>query len=100
MMLATATVRTACFIAQEFYTTINIDQKRLIRPAILRRTNCLMYVVPILMRAGRAVLAVASLLLACRLVAAQGLTVAAASALQSALPEMAAQLEGETGQEV
>jgi molybdate transport system substrate-binding protein len=59
-----------------------------------------MYVVPILMRAGRSVLTVASLLLACRLVAAQGLTVAAASDLQSALPEMAAQFEKETGQQV
>jgi molybdate transport system substrate-binding protein len=59
-----------------------------------------MYVVPTLMRAGRSVLTVASLLLACRLVAAQGLTVAAASDLQSALPEMAAQFERETGQQV
>jgi hypothetical protein len=47
MMLAPATVRTACFMTLKFYTTINlnIDQKRLMRPAILRRTDCLMYVV-------------------------------------------------------
>ena len=37
----------------------------------------------------RSVLTVASLLLACRFVAAQGLTVAAASDLQSALPAIA-----------
>ena len=48
----------------------------------------------------RSVLTVASLLLACRFVAAQGLTVAAASDLQSALPEMAARFEKETGQQV
>jgi molybdate transport system substrate-binding protein len=48
----------------------------------------------------RPVLTVASLLLACRLVAAQGLTVAAASDLQSALPELTAQFEKETGQQV
>jgi molybdate transport system substrate-binding protein len=52
------------------------------------------------MRAGGSVLTVACLLLACRLVAAQGLTVAAASDLQSALPAMAAQFEKETGQPV
>jgi molybdate transport system substrate-binding protein len=56
--------------------------------------------VPILMRAGRAVLTVACLLLACRFVAAQGLTVAAASDLQSALPGLTAQFEKETGQQV
>jgi molybdate transport system substrate-binding protein len=59
-----------------------------------------MYVITTLMPAGRSVLTVASLLLACRFVAAQGLTVAAASDLQSALPGMAAQFEKETGQQV
>src|ERR1700730_9012893 len=59
--------------------------------------------VPILMRAGgsvRSVLTVACLLLGCRFVAAQGLTVAAASDLQSALPAMVSQFEKETGQQV
>jgi molybdate transport system substrate-binding protein len=48
----------------------------------------------------RPVLTVACLLLACRFVAAQGLTVAAASDLQSALPELTAEFEKETGQQV
>jgi molybdate transport system substrate-binding protein len=48
----------------------------------------------------RSVLTVACLLLACRFVAAQGLTVAAASDLQSALPELTAQFERGTGQQV
>jgi len=52
------------------------------------------------MRAGRGVLTVALLLLACRFVAAQGLTVAAASNLQSALPAIAAQFEKDTGHRV
>jgi molybdate transport system substrate-binding protein len=52
------------------------------------------------MRAGRSILAVAYLLLACRFAAAQGLTVAAASDLQSALPALASQFEKETGQQV
>jgi molybdate transport system substrate-binding protein len=52
------------------------------------------------MRAGRSVLTVACLLLGCRFVSAQGLTVAAASDLQSALPALAAQFEKETGQPV
>jgi molybdate transport system substrate-binding protein len=52
------------------------------------------------MRAGRSILAVAFLLLACRFAAAQGLTVAAASDLQSALPALASQFEKETGQQV
>jgi molybdate transport system substrate-binding protein len=46
------------------------------------------------------VLAVACLLLACRSASGQGLTVAAASDLQSALPVIAAQFEKETGQRV
>jgi len=49
---------------------------------------------------GRFVLTVASLLLSYRLAAAQGLTVAAASDLQSALPAIASQFERETGQQV
>jgi molybdate transport system substrate-binding protein len=52
------------------------------------------------MRAGRSIVAVAYLLLACRFAAAQGLTVAAASDLQSALPALASQFEKETGQQV
>jgi molybdate transport system substrate-binding protein len=56
--------------------------------------------VPILRLAVRSVLTVASLLLACRFVAAQGLTVASASDLQSALPAMVSQFEKETGQQV
>jgi molybdate transport system substrate-binding protein len=52
------------------------------------------------MRAGRRVLIVAYLLLACRLVAAQSVTVAAASDLQSALPAIAAQFEKDTGHQV
>jgi molybdate transport system substrate-binding protein len=56
--------------------------------------------VPMPGRAGRSVLTVLYLLLACRFVAAQGLTVAAASDLQSALPEMVSQFEKETGQRV
>ena len=55
---------------------------------------------PMLRRAGRSVLTVLYLLLACKFVAAQGLTVAAASDLQSALPEMVSQFEKETGQHV
>src|SRR6185295_2989969 len=46
------------------------------------------------------VVVVGSLLLACRLAAAPGLTVAAASDLQSALPDIVAQFEKETGQQV
>ena len=45
-------------------------------------------------------LTTAYLLLACRFVAAQGLTVAAASDLQSALPAIAAQFEKDTGHQV
>ena len=52
------------------------------------------------MRARCSVLTVAYLLLACRLASAQGLTVAAASDLQSVLPAMAARFEKETGQPV
>jgi molybdate transport system substrate-binding protein len=52
------------------------------------------------MRAGRGLLIVASLLLACRFVGAQSLTVAAASDLQSALPAIAAQFEKDTGHQV
>jgi molybdate transport system substrate-binding protein len=52
------------------------------------------------MRAGRGVLTVAYLLLACRFVAAQSLTVAAASDLQSALPAIAARFEKDTGHQV
>jgi molybdate transport system substrate-binding protein len=46
------------------------------------------------------VLTVACLLLACRSASGQGLTVAAASDLQSALPAIASQFEKETGQRV
>jgi molybdate transport system substrate-binding protein len=46
------------------------------------------------------VLIVACLLLACRSASGQGLTVAAASDLQSALPAIASQFEKETGQRV
>jgi molybdate transport system substrate-binding protein len=53
---------------------------------------------PLLMRRRSGVLAVAGMLLACRLASAQGLTVAAASDLQSALPAIASQFEKETGQ--
>jgi molybdate transport system substrate-binding protein len=53
-----------------------------------------------LMRAGRCVLTFACLLLACPFVAAQGLTVAAASDLQSALPVIVSQFETDTGQQV
>jgi molybdate transport system substrate-binding protein len=52
------------------------------------------------MRAGRSALTVACLLLACQFAAAQGLTVAAASDLQSALPAIAARFEKDTGQQV
>ena len=51
-------------------------------------------------RLHRGVLAVAYLLVASRLACAQGLTVAAASDLQSALPAMASQFEKNTGQHV
>jgi molybdate transport system substrate-binding protein len=51
-------------------------------------------------RCARSVLTVASLLLACHLAAAQSLTVAAASDLQSALPAIAAQFEKDTGRQV
>ncbi len=57
-------------------------------------------VVPILMGSGRCVFTVASLLLTCQFVAAQSLTVAAASDLQSALPAIVAQFEKDTGQQV
>src|SRR6202022_39079 len=53
-----------------------------------------------LMRARRFVLTVASLLLACHLAAAQSLTVAAASDLQTALPAIVSQFERDTGQHV
>src|ERR1700687_4503824 len=53
-----------------------------------------------LMRARRFVLTVASLLLACHLAAAQSLTVAAASDLQTALPAIVSQFERVTGQHV
>jgi molybdate transport system substrate-binding protein len=52
------------------------------------------------MRACRGALVVAYLLLACRFAAAQSLTVAAASDLQSALPAIAAQFEKDTGHQV
>ena len=52
------------------------------------------------LRAGRGVLTIAFLLLVSRLAAAQGLAVAAASDLQSALPALAAQFEKDTGQKV
>jgi molybdate transport system substrate-binding protein len=48
----------------------------------------------------RSAFAVAWVLLACRLAAAQSLTIAAASDLQSALPAIAAQFEKDTGQKV
>jgi molybdate transport system substrate-binding protein len=54
----------------------------------------------LLMRARRFVLTVASLLLACHLAAAQSLTVAAASDLQTALPAIASQFEEDTGKHV
>ena len=50
------------------------------------------------MRARWGVLTVACLLAGCRFVPAQGLTVAAASDLQTALPAIAAQFEKDTGQ--
>ncbi len=53
-----------------------------------------------LIRAARSVLISACLLLACRVAAAQNLTVAAASDLQTALPAIAAQFEKDTGQKV
>ena len=52
------------------------------------------------MRAYSGLLAVACLLLAARLASGQGLTVAAASDLQSALPVIASQFEKETGERV
>jgi len=52
------------------------------------------------MRARCSVLTVAYLLLACRLASAQGLTVAAASDLQTALPAIASQFERDTGQHI
>jgi molybdate transport system substrate-binding protein len=48
----------------------------------------------------RFIVAIAYLLLACRLASAQGLAVAAASDLQSALPVLAAQFEKDTGQQL
>jgi molybdate transport system substrate-binding protein len=54
----------------------------------------------LLIRTGRGLLTIASLLLACPLAAAQGLAVAAASDLQAALPAIAAQFEKDTGQPV
>src|SRR5260221_9700422 len=57
-------------------------------------------VVPILMGSGRCVFIVASLRLTCQFVAAQSLTVAAASDLQSAMPAIVAQFEKETGRHV
>ena len=53
-----------------------------------------------LIRAARGALAIACLLLRCRPGAAQNLTVAAASDLQTALPAIAAQFEKDTGQKV
>jgi molybdate transport system substrate-binding protein len=52
------------------------------------------------MRSGPGILTVAWLLLACQFVAAQSLTVAAASDLQSALPAIAARFESDTGHQV
>ena len=52
------------------------------------------------MRTSHALFGLASFLLTCRLASAQGLTVAAASDLQSALPAIAAQFQKETGQPV
>ena len=52
------------------------------------------------MRSRSGVLTVAGVLLACRFASAQGLAVAAASDLQSALPAIASQFEKETGQRV
>src|SRR5438552_2921610 len=46
------------------------------------------------------ILTVLYLVLACRVASAQSLTVAAASDLQSALPEIASRFEKETGQQV
>ena len=60
-----------------------------VRPSIL-----------LLMRTGRCVLTLASLLLGCQVAAAQGLAVAAASDLQSALPAIAAQFEKDTGRQI
>ena len=56
--------------------------------------------VPLLMRTRCRVLTVAYLVLACRFASAQGLSVAAASDLQSALPAIATQFEKETGRQV
>jgi molybdate transport system substrate-binding protein len=54
-----------------------------------------------MMRTGRSVvLAIAFLLLACQLLAAQNLRVAAASDLESALPAIVSQFEKDTGQRV
>jgi hypothetical protein len=55
--------------------------------------------VSLLMR-GRFVVTVACLMLTCRLASAQGLAIAAASDMQSALPALAAQFEKDTGQRV
>ena len=52
------------------------------------------------MRYFRVVLTAAYLVLACRFASAQGLTVAAASDLQSALPAIASQFEKDSGQRV
>jgi molybdate transport system substrate-binding protein len=53
-----------------------------------------------MMQARRGVLTLAALLLACRFAAAQPLTVAAASDLQSALPAIVAQFQKDTGHQV
>jgi molybdate transport system substrate-binding protein len=55
---------------------------------------------PLPKRVRRGCLTVAYLLLACRFSSAQGLAVASASDLQSALPAIAAQFEKDTGQHV
>src|ERR1700751_4073405 len=55
---------------------------------------------PLLRRMRQATFAIAILLLTSRLVVAQNLTVAAASDLQSVLPQIVAQFEKETGRTV
>jgi len=62
--------------------------------------ECLHVPVPPLMRTGRWVVTFASLLLGCQVAAAQGLAVAAASDLQSALPAIVSRFETDTGERV
>jgi molybdate transport system substrate-binding protein len=78
------------------HASISMMMKERSSPARMARVSITM-----LMRACRPVLTVLYLLLlACPIVAAQGLTVAAASDLQSALPAMVSQFEKDTGQHV